>query len=899
MTETDGNPSDNFFVAAFHSITSREPFPWQRLAFQKLVQGPTPPIHLNLPTGTGKTSLIPIWMIALAWQASQESRITLPRRLVWVVNRRVVVDQASQETQDMIDRITYPENIADSDRRYNLARLKDHLHRISFLGSAGHKPVAVSTLRGQMADNVEWSLDPSRPAIIIGTVDMIGSRLLFSGYGLGKSRRPYHAGLLGHDTWIVIDEAHLTPAFAKLIRSCQSIQAYKKTILPFAATMLSATQRGVGSQDEDSTVALTDADKNNPVIGKRLSAAKHLKIEKLTDKEDEAKKLADCALKYRNTKSRVLVFVKSPKMANAVSGLISKEAQKCPVIVLTGTMRGYERDELAKNETFDGFKSDPNRKVPHASCFLVATSAGEVGADLDADHMVSDLTTLDSMIQRFGRVNRLGMGKASITMVVPAKLPEDAKEAKTLAYLESRPRTPEGRHIVNPNALTDIDPDAFSEEPSIVPLAAHWLDMWSMTSIGDADWPDRPHISPWLHGVERENPDTWFVWREDVRWLAGNTVVEDDVRKVFDVYAIRPHEQLRESSKEAAEKLINLSQRRENAEELVIVLHSDGSMIWRGTLSELADKLKYRSINLNYVTVILPPSAGGLAETGLFIPTESQATDVADIGQSRRRFIVKSEGGIWSARRMHDGDNSASHEASSQRELISLIGTNTGLKAVACVKTSAADEIDESGTAAYLLYLADPLSAAQSSAVSYVSTDEQELHDHCSRVAEVSFDIAMRVGLNEMAGTLKRAGEMHDAGKSRVCWQRAIGNSDLVRPLAKSGHARFNALINGGYRHEFGSLIDAGKSLEQNGEQELILHLVASHHGHARPHYNQRGFDKEAALNVCQQAGLEAMRRFGFLQAHYGWWGLAWVEAAMKAADIIVSAGYDRRGSND
>ena len=101
MTETDGNPSDNFFVAAFHSITSREPFPWQRLGFQKLVQGPTPPIHLNLPTGTGKTSLIPIWMIALAWQASQESRITLPRRLVWVVNRRVVVDQVASLTDQL------------------------------------------------------------------------------------------------------------------------------------------------------------------------------------------------------------------------------------------------------------------------------------------------------------------------------------------------------------------------------------------------------------------------------------------------------------------------------------------------------------------------------------------------------------------------------------------------------------------------------------------------------------------------------------------------------------------------------------------------------------------------------------------------------------------------------
>ena len=43
--------------------------------------------------------------------------------------------------------------------------------------------VTVSTLRGKFADNHAWNLDPSRPAIIVGTVDMIGSRMLFAGYG--------------------------------------------------------------------------------------------------------------------------------------------------------------------------------------------------------------------------------------------------------------------------------------------------------------------------------------------------------------------------------------------------------------------------------------------------------------------------------------------------------------------------------------------------------------------------------------------------------------------------------------------------------------------------------------------------------------------------------------------
>jgi len=63
-------------------------------------------------------------------------------------------------------------------------------------------PLAISTLRGELADNREWQTDPARPAIIVGTVDMIGSRLLFSGYGAGRSYgpcpecRPHRARLL-------------------------------------------------------------------------------------------------------------------------------------------------------------------------------------------------------------------------------------------------------------------------------------------------------------------------------------------------------------------------------------------------------------------------------------------------------------------------------------------------------------------------------------------------------------------------------------------------------------------------------------------------------------------------------------------------------------------------------
>jgi CRISPR-associated endonuclease/helicase Cas3 len=101
-------------------------------------------------------------------------------------------------------------------------------------------------------DNREWLDDPSAPAIVVGTVDMIGSRLLFQGYGVSRKMRPYHAGLLGADTLAVLDEAHLVPAFEELLRDIANgldlfgpqDKALQPLVPPFRLMSLSATGRG-------------------------------------------------------------------------------------------------------------------------------------------------------------------------------------------------------------------------------------------------------------------------------------------------------------------------------------------------------------------------------------------------------------------------------------------------------------------------------------------------------------------------------------------------------------------------------------------------------------------------------------------------------------------------------
>jgi CRISPR-associated endonuclease/helicase Cas3 len=80
----------------YQALTGYPPFRWQQRLWAEMVAGNLPDA-IDIPTGLGKTAIIPIWLLAIAVQ----SPLTLPRRLIYVVNRRTVVDQAT----DIAERI--------------------------------------------------------------------------------------------------------------------------------------------------------------------------------------------------------------------------------------------------------------------------------------------------------------------------------------------------------------------------------------------------------------------------------------------------------------------------------------------------------------------------------------------------------------------------------------------------------------------------------------------------------------------------------------------------------------------------------------------------------------------------------------------------------------------------
>jgi CRISPR-associated endonuclease/helicase Cas3 len=173
--------------------------------------------------------------------------------------------------------------------------------------------------------------------------------------------------------------------------------------------------------------------------------------------------------------------------------------------------------------------------------------------------------------------------------------------------------------------------------------------------------------------------------------------------------------------------------------------------------------------------------------------------------------------------------------------------------------------------------------------------NEVLLSQHLSDARARAEELCKRLALpDELRATVIEAAGQHDLGKNRAWWQRAVGRVEKPA-VAKWVRSWMDHKINRGYRHELGSVGDLEAiTLPANVVRELCLHLVAAHHGHARP-----GFRVEAAgpviTDTVRRALVETPARFARLQTKYGWWALAWLEALVKAADVLASR--DEEGS--
>jgi CRISPR-associated endonuclease/helicase Cas3 len=217
------------------------------------------------------------------------------------------------------------------------------------------------------------------------------------------------------------------------------------------------------------------------------------------------------------------------------------------------------------------------------------------------------------------------------------------------------------------------------------------------------------------------------------------------------------------------------------------------------------------------------------------------------------------------------------------------------------VEHSLALRCDDEGTVQEWLVVEHFKAAAQSEDARAISRP-QELGQHQDWARDRMERIARGVGLPaEAAAALALGALLHDEGKRAERWQRAFRAArdaekcGLRLPLAKT-RGPINQAILARYRHELGSLL----ALEENDElkalpeewRDLVLHLVAAHHGQARPLIETRGCE-DAPPSALEKTARAVAMRFARLQRRWGPWGLAWWEALLRAADVQASREND------
>jgi CRISPR-associated endonuclease/helicase Cas3 len=904
---------------------AQSPFPWQEDLLERMLQNELPDA-LDIPTGLGKTSVMAIWLVARACGAN------LPRRLVYVVDRRAVVDQA---TDVAIGLRGWIEQNADLK---TVLGLED-------------RPLPISTLRGQYVDNREWLADPSAPAIIVGTVDMIGSRLLFEGYGVSRKMRPYHAGLLGVDTLLVLDEAHLTPPFEHLLRAIATDPIFRPRdekcdaqVPRFKLLTLSATGRAQGSN----TLRLTEKDFRHPILATRLNAKKALRLhpfDKNTKLEDALAKHAWALAGDGRQPVHVIVYLDSREIAQKAREAIEKLAKgdrkegrpavKIDMELFAGSRRVFEREEAKKRLEELGFLA--GRKTERTSpAFLFATSAGEVGVDLDADHMVCDLVAWERMVQRLGRVNRRGEPDGHVANVVVLVAPEPQPDKKTQEALDKRSRNErlaekeicrvEGherkvqewknwqRPFKNLPSLEDgsfdasvralvalrerarkepelerVLQEATSPEPLRPALHLPLVEAWSLTSL--KQHPGRPVVQPWLRGWVDDPPQTAIIWRTYLPIRKGGLAPRKaEIEAFFEAAPVHTSEVLETETFRAADWILALVKKTGNEradqnsseqwvrlcdEDVVaFVLNTDGTLRKQFRLrclkalqdkeKALQDKEKFKEA-LGGATLIVDARLGGLKD-GLLDDSAAEPPLTADgsdwLGEGVVGFRVRS---------------TESPEARQRN-------------ANWCERYRFACEVNEDGEPIRWLVVdkwRDDAATEDDRSEGVI----QLLEEHQQRVEQRARELAKALGFSQdLEEILALAARLHDEGKCARRWQRAF-NAPKNGIYAKTEGPIYRGLLNG-YRHELGSVRRIREDQRlcnlSDEQRDLVLHLIAAHHGFARPMIPTDGCE-DAPPSALNEIATEIALRFARLQKQWGPWGLAWWEALLRASDQLAS----------
>ena len=930
------------FHAYFRDVHGYEPFPWQvRLTEQVISTGEWPEV-IDLPTGSGKTSVLDTAVFALAVNPEQ-----FPRRVIFVIDRRIIVDQV-YERAELIQK-----KIADGETEV-LHLMKERISDITG-GASDHDRALLGTspLKGGIPIDSEWARRPDLPWVLVSTVDQFGSRLLFRGYGVSKKMRSVHAGLAGNDCLIILDEVHLAKPFAETLSAVghlkhgEALPSRKFHIVEMSATPTDSEAEPFRLVPEDLS--------GSAILRQRIEALKLARLRETSSAKPSEVAIPDEVLKIAKKDlpegvRSVGVIVNRVLTARAVSQALADAGYESHLI--TGRMRPLDRKKVLEEIELlvdPDAAPETSNEDGHPS-FVVATQAIEVGADFSFDCLITECSPIDSLKQRFGRLDRRGTYEErsgspaqawilGVKSALKSKKPDfvygDAVKATWNELVE--------RHgIGNPfnvgvqGTLANFPDEAFAPFRKAPLLLNTHMEAWAQTNPEPII---QPGIDAFLHGMESSpNSDVSLVWRWDhtkealrlvpprpaeylqvpIRaaksWLALGPKDKANEEPIADVETLGAEDELPIPAKQKPQIDNDAEEDTDKWKCAKWQGHEEGA-------KPLDDTGEIRPGDV----IIINPDRGGLSNGNWDPTSDIRVDDLGDAAQAayERRLTLRLDRLIYKDAPPPPSEESDATAREIAEEWLQQLQNDTELP-----ESEWASQLLRHGFGTHYilapekyLILVEHNSETQKAKVDPATiegSDEAQsctgtgvtLKEHMDGLGNLAAEFAKGLGLSEeLQSDFRLAGRLHDLGKVDLRFQLQLVGGDPVKragldePLAKSlpKVARVWEYPKN-MRHEMASvaLIESNpKVLEEAHDPDLVLHLIATHHGWARPipiipketdpqnlQYTFERHQMEASSDLAPTTiALEGADRFWKLSKKYGHHGLAWLEAIFRLAD--------------
>jgi len=395
----------------FEKATGFRPYPYQRTLAAEPIQSRL----IHVPTGAGKTAAA---ILAWMWRRQVDPDNT-PRRLVYCLPMRVLVEQTRDKAKEWAGKVA--------------------------------PDVSVYTLMGGAVDE-GWELYPEKPAILVGTQDMLLSRALNRGYAMSRYRWPVHFGLLNNDCLWVCDEVQLMGSGLATTAQLEAFRGDFGSFGPVATWWMSATLDPAGLRTVDlgrhvdrlPELGPTEADLADERLSKRLHAVKNL--ERAPDTCRSPSGLAEFVSRNHRAGAQTLVIVNRVGRACEVFDALGARSQAgdlaADVLLLHSRFRPPERRAWV-----DRLQSP----LGNNGRIVVATQVVEAGLDLSSALLITDLAPYPSLVQRFGRCNRGGELQRAAIYWVDRPLDRGRDEWNEESEQDERQRTEVARpYSTNP-----------------------------------------------------------------------------------------------------------------------------------------------------------------------------------------------------------------------------------------------------------------------------------------------------------------------------------------------------------------------------------------------------------------------------------------------------------------